>query len=192
MTIAPYPLQWPASRPRTRAIDRKSGRFSRKEYVGTNTWQTTKEMTVSEAIKRLQSELDRIGATYAVVSSNLEIRLDGLPRSGQRQPDDPGVAVYFQLRGKSHCLPCDTYREVHSNIAAVAAHIAATRAIERHGVASVAEMFSGFAALTPPGAKSWWDILQVRPDASREAIEASYRRLAELNAARDAALRERS
>lgn len=205
MTATPYPLQWPASRPRTRAADRKYGRFNRKEYVGVNTWQTTKEMTVAEALKRLQGELDRIGANYPVVSSNLEIRLDGLPRSGQRQPDDPGVAVYFQLRGKPHCLPCDTYREVHSNIAAVAAHIAATRAIERHGVASVAEMFSGFAALPAPGSAPWWQILQVVESASRDEIEAAFKRLAlerhpdrggsdammaELNAAREQGLKE--
>src|SRR5690606_37638439 len=86
--------------------------------------------------------------------------LDGLPRSGQAEPSDPGVALYFDLAGKPHCMPCDTYTKVAQNIAAIAAHIEATRAIERHGVSSVAEMFSGFTALPAPSSKrAWRDVL---------------------------------
>jgi hypothetical protein len=205
-TIAPYPLQWPVHRPRTKPSVRRSGRFNRKERVqsGEHSFLHTKDLSIAEALKRLQEELDRINARMAVVSSNLETRLDGLPRSNQRKPDDPGVAVYFQLGKEPHCLPCDTYDSVAANIAAVAAHIAATRAIERHGVATVREMFSGFAQLPAPGFNWWWDVLQCRPDASRETIDANFRRLArdrhpdnggatgamaELNAARDLALK---
>jgi hypothetical protein len=160
---------------------------------------------VSVALKRLQEELDHIGARYPVVSSNLETRLDGLPRSGAREPKDPGVAVYFQLNGKPVCMPCDTYQMVAHNIAAVAAHIEATRKIERHGVASIAEMFSGFVAL-PPSHRPWWEVLELQPHASLDAISAQYRALAarrhpdrggsheamaEINRARDEALKEK-
>jgi hypothetical protein len=208
-TVAPYPLQWPASRPRTPDARRKSPKFTKGErhHSATGSWVRQREITVADALKRLQDELDRIGARLPVVSTNLETRLDGLPRSGQRAPNDPGVAVYFQLKGQPVCLPCDTYKTVAANIAAVAAHIEATRAIERHGVATVAEMFQGFALIEAPGKKSWWDILQCRRDATREIIEAQFRRLArdrhpdaggshemmaELNAARDAAIKERA
>lgn len=201
----PYPLQWPSSRRRTPAAQRKTGKFNRKERVGSNSWLSTKELTVADALRRLQNEIERIGARYPVVSTNLETRVDGLPRSGQRSPDDPGVALYFQLAGKPHCLPCDTYNRVADNIAAIAAHIEATRAIERHGVASVAEMFSGFVALPPP--RGWANILGFgHGDAvTIDKIEAHYRRLAkerhpdsggsdalmaELNRARDDAKRE--
>jgi hypothetical protein len=104
-------------------------------------------------------------------------------------------------------MPCDTYTEVEQNIAAIAKHIEATRAIERYGVASLAEMFTGFAALPPPGAKRpWREVLRVGGSPSSEDIEAAYRRqakdahpdrpggshdrMSELNAARDEAIGE--
>ncbi|WP_246676740.1 MULTISPECIES: J domain-containing protein [unclassified Mesorhizobium] len=167
-------------------------------------------MSVADALSRLQDELDRIGANLPVVSTNLQTRLDGLPRSGQSEPSDPGVALYFDLAGKPHCMPCDTYSRVAQNIAAIAAHIEATRAIERHGVSSVAEMFAGFTALPAPGAKRPWQVVMDfmpgdGPQITREVIESRYRRLAsirhpdkpsgshaamaELNAARDEALK---
>lgn len=206
-----YPLQFPASRTRRRPEQRKDGRFNRKEtiYRDGQSWREHRAMTVAVALERLQKELDRIGGRYPVVSTNLEPRADGVPRSGQRAPDDPGVAVYFQLAGKPHCLPCDTYNSVADNIAAVAAHIEATRAIERHGVASVAEMFAGFLSLpSPETLRPWRQVLELHrePKVTTAAVEAAFRRLArerhpdrhggsdalmaELNRARDDARRE--
>lgn len=193
MSVASYPLQWPHGRARRPVYARKTGRFL----------SAGAELTVAAALTRLQGEIDRIDGRYPVVSTNLEPRLDGLPRAGQREPADPGVAVYFQLAGKPICMPCDTYTRVSQNIAAVAAHIEATRAIERHGVASVAEMFAGFVALPKP--KSHWEVLDLQPGSSVDAIEFQFRNkakalhpdtggstaaMSELNAARDAALRE--
>lgn len=203
-----YPLAWPTVRPRRRASSRKPGKFNAKRWSESGSYKKTVTLTVAEALGRLQEELDRIGARHPVVSSNVELRLDGLPRSGQREPEDPGVAIYFQLAGKPHCLPCDTYQLVAHNIAAVAAHIEATRAIERHGVASVQEMFAGFAALPPPSQeRPWREVLGLHrePKITAEMIDARYRALArerhpdnggshalmaELNAARDAARKE--
>lgn len=203
-TVAPYPLQWPAGRKRRTAYERKAGAFSSsRESPGAHA-----AISVSAALDRLQAELDRIGAKHPVVSSNLETRLNGLPKSTNFQPGDPGVAVYFHLGGRPTCLPCDTYSRVAQNIAAVAAHIAATRAIERHGVATVAEMFHGFAQLPPPEKprRPWWEVLGVARESPAEMINAAFRiraktahvdaggshdAMAELSAARDAALAER-
>ena len=194
-----HPLQWPAGRQRTKY--RKHGQFNKKVPTGKG-WSRSQELSVADATRRLQDELDRIGARYPVISSNVELRLDGLPRSGQPEPDDPGVALYFDLKGEPHCLPCDTYKRVADNIAAIAKHIEATRAIERYGVASIKEMFAGFHALPAPNqAESalWWNVLGVSQGASIEEIETAYRKkakaahpdsggthaaMAELNAAR--------
>lgn len=202
MTTA-FPLQWPSGRPRTAPAKRRRGKFSTSTDSGRG-WRDSKPLTVADARGRLQRELARIGARLPVISSNVELRLDGAPRSGRPEPEDPGVAVYFQLAGRPHCMPCDTYGRVADNIAAVAAHIKATRAIERHGVATVSEMFAGFMALPPPSAvRPWHAVLGVAPTAGRDEIEAAYRRLArerhpdaggsdammsELNVARAAAL----
>lgn len=200
----PFPLAWPANRPRRLAGLRKEGRFK----SARNDRGYLQPVSVAVALERLERELETIGGRYAVVSTNLEVRINGLPRSGQPEPADPGAAVYFQLAGKPHCLPCDTYSRVADNIAAVAAHIEATRAIERHGVASVTEMFAGFLALPSPDyERPWRDVFELHGAAgvTRALIEERYRKLArerhpdqggsdammaELNAARDAARKE--
>ena len=38
-------------------------------------------------------ELKRLGARGMVLSTNVELRQDGLPYSNRRRPEDPGVAV---------------------------------------------------------------------------------------------------
>ena len=179
MTAQAYPLQWPHGRPRLSAFKRKDGQFHKTDWKDNR----KRPLTVSDAVARLLAEVDRIGAQGVVISSNLEIRQDGLPRSGQRKPDDPGVCVYFHLAGKPRAMPCDTYRNVEDNIAAIAAHIEATRAIERHGVATVSEMFAGFTALPPqPGMRTkqpWWEVMNLDPRRNDRAdIEARFRQLA--------------
>ena len=207
--VAAFPLQWPAARPRKAARERKRAQFNKK-VVTYHGWSRNAELSVADALNRLQVELDKIGARYPVISSNLETRLDGLPRSGQKEPSDPGVALYFDLKGKPHCMPCDTYDRVADNIAAIAKHIEATRAIDRFGVATVSEMFAGFQALPAPGKADsalWWNVLRVAQTATVDEIMAAWRKraaeehpdrpggstaaMAEVNAARDEALKER-
>ena len=194
MTTA-YPLAWPQGRQRTPPMRRRAGRFCR----------DGKRLTVAGALSRVKREIVSAGGYLPVISTNVELRLDGVPRSGQREPEDPGVAIYMQIGGRPHCLPCDTYDRVADNLAAVAAHIEATRAIERHGVASVEEMFAGFVALPAPGApRPWHQVLGVAQTATRDEIERAYRErarsahpdaggsdalMAEINAARAAALK---
>jgi hypothetical protein len=159
-------------------------------------------------MKRVKVELERLGVNVtddSIVSTNLKLNLSGLPRGDQGEPTDPGVAVYFQKKaGPMRVIAIDAYTRVRDNLAAIAATLEAMRAIERHGGAQILERaFTGFAALAAPG-KTWWDVLQVRPDADRATIEANFRRLArdrhpdnggshdamtELNEARAAALK---
>lgn len=205
-----YPLHWPLQRPRTPTYRRKDAPFGKRvQGVGNST--DLAHLSVRDALERLQAEVDRLGAKDVILSSNVELRLDGWPRSDRGNPSDPGVALYFSLKGKAMCLPCDTFNRVADNIAALAAHIEATRKIERYGVASVSEMFTGFEALPAPGAKrSWRDILGFNVDRpgviTKERIDGAYRlraqeahpdkpggsheAMAELNRAREEALRE--
>lgn len=195
-----FPLQWPPQRPRTPAAKRKLGQFSG----------NGRPITLAGATARLAAELRRIDAPdwNWIISSNLELRRsDGMPKSGQPAPKDPGVAVYFRQKDETPiCLPCDTYSTVEQNVAAIANHIAATRAIERYGVASIKEMFSGFTAIAAPGSKHWTAVLGLDLSASTAQIKEAHMRLykqvsgmahpeaaqAEINAARDQALKERS
>jgi hypothetical protein len=139
-----------------------------------------------------------------VLSTNLRLNLSGFPRDDQGDPSDPGAAVYWQKPGQpTLVMAIDGYVRVADNIAAIAATLEAMRKIQRHGGAQILERaFTGFTALPPP--RSPWEILGVAPNAPREAVEAAYRAkakaahpdmggstaaMAELNAARDAALR---
>jgi hypothetical protein len=176
-----YPLAWPAGKARTKSSLRERGRFSRGENVtqtfsngATYSHRASRELTVANAVARVQRELDRLGARLPVLSTNLELRLDGLPRSGQRLPEDPGVAVYFQLKGKPLVLACDRYQTVPANLAAIAAHIDAMRTAERHGVGSLEQMFMGFAALPSGIAPEDWRAVLGEPKTMADA-ESAYR-----------------
>lgn len=187
-----YPLQWPVGWKRTPAGSRGYGRFSKKitktQRYGdgtTSSWQRSEDITIGEATQRLLAELERMGAREydVVISSNLQLRLDGLPRSGQAQPADPGVAVYWRDGKQDRCMAIDLYTKVEQNIAALAATIDAMRAIERHGGAAILDRaFTGFTALPPPivagMARPWWEVLSVPRDAPKATIQAAYRRLA--------------
>lgn len=193
MSVSAFPLQWPVNRPRRPNAQRKTATFGKKVDNGTR--KRTDPLTIYDAVKRLQNELDMIGARYPTISTNVETRLDGLPRSDRAAPEDPGVALYFTLGDKPHCMPCDTYTRVADNMAAIAAHMAATRLIERHGVASVAEMFAGFQALPAPGkadSQQWFNVLgfDARAALTEIDIRERYRRLAKERADSEPALRE--
>lgn len=182
MSVQAYPLAWPDGWPRSRG--RKSGNFGKREttYSGDHSWKRKVDVTMADAMKRVKYELERLGINVtddSIVSTNLKLNLSGLPRGDQGEPSDPGVAVCFQKKsGPMRVIAIDAYTRVRDNLAAIAATLEAMRAIERHGGAQILERaFTGFAALTAPG-KSWWDVLQVKPDATRDVIEMNFRRLA--------------
>lgn len=201
MTPTRHPLHWPTGWKRFAPVQRKEATFTRYK----------KALTVYDGVQRVLLELERMGIHEAdvIVSTDVRTRLDGLPRSGEPKPDDPGAAVYWQPPvGAMRCMAIDRYDEVADNLAAIAATLEAMRAIERHGGAAILDRaFAGFEALPAPGAKrEWWEVLRVSRDSSREEVRRAYRllasaahpdkpggsheRMAELNAAQDAALRE--
>lgn len=161
-----YPLTWPVGRERTPAYARKQARFN---------------VPFGQARDELLVELGRLGAHDIVVSTNVQLRRDGLPYADAREPDDPGAAVYFNRRKKPYVIACDTYNRVKFNLRAIGATVEALRAIERHGASQMLEQaFSGFAALPPArlAEASWWDVLGVGADATLEEIDGAYERLA--------------
>lgn len=192
-----YPLHWPAGWPRTKA--RATARFfehkDRGGYVG------QKSLSIATAVERLEAELDAIGARNEVLSSNLERTLSGRPRGDRGEPGDPGVAIYFERKGKPIALACDRWNRVADNINAIAKHIEAIRGMERWGVGSVDQVFTGYERLPAP--EQWWEVLGVTMQPTRDEVSTAYRAkaraahpdqggsdaaMARLNAARDAAI----
>lgn len=188
MSITASPLCWPDGWKRTPPMERPEARFHRKaNTTGPGSWQKHQSLTISQAIQRVLAELKRMGISRddCVISTNLVLRLDGLPRSDQKRPHDPGAAVYWEDMGARRVMAIDRYDTVEGNLAAIAATLDAMRAIERHGGAVILERaFTGFAALSAPGAvaaRDWWQVLGVEKTDPAQVITAAYRYLRSVN-----------
>ncbi len=189
--IKAFPLQWPAGWKRTEPAQRKNAQFNKKVYQpssvpGGTGYSRTADISVNDAVERVRAELARMGilSDNLVISTNLQLRLDGLPRSGQARPQDPGAAVYWEDNTKDgwprRCMAIDRYTLVEHNLAAIAATLEAMRAIERHGGAEILDRaFTGFTALPPPmaGQKPWREVFGFAPDeeVSPLRLEGAYR-----------------
>jgi len=187
-----YPLCWPAGWRRTIAEQRERANFNKKvpqyrQVRGADgvmrperSFDRATELSVSDATTRLLAELDRMGIDREdiVISTNIELRMDGLPKSNRRAPEDPGVAVYWRRGKDTRCMAIDRYVRVEDNLAAVAATLDAMRSIERHGGATILDRaFQGFVALPAPVA--WWQILKLKgPDVTESEVVSAHRRLA--------------
>lgn len=156
-----YPLQWPEGRPRTTARERS--RFN---------------TSLADARDALMQELRLMGVRYPVLSTNVTLRRDGLPYANQPEPNDPGIAIYFEWKGRKQAFSCDRWDRVRDNVQAIRLTIAALRGLDRWGTGDMVEAaFVGFQALPPPGDK-WWLILGVAENAPLLVAEAAYRALA--------------
>jgi len=166
-----YPLEWPAGWPRT---GRRTGAGARFAYI-----------TIHQAVNKVRNEFRLAGVDdwNIVISSNLELRNDGFPRSNQPKAMDPGVAIYFRRSGRQLVMASDHWDDAASNINAVALAIDGMRKMERHGGAVMVERaFAGFEALPPPvHNKPWRGVLQPGTSAIIETFtdaKRAYRRRA--------------
>lgn len=211
-----YPLAWPIGWRRTSPELRTRAPFGRSQFVQTGIDSTTGQrrgynskvqLTIDGGTRRVLETLERMGFNKSVViSSNLVLRVDGLPRGGQRQPVDTGVAVYWGTGKNARCMAVDRYDRVADNLAAIAATLEAMRLIERHGGAEIiSRAFTGFTALPAP--EQPWQVLGLGANPTRDQVDEAYRRLASkhhpdreggsahemarINAARDALLEGR-
>jgi hypothetical protein len=163
--VEAYPLQWPDGWPRTKQPQRS--RFA--------------HPTVAVATDEVLAEIARFGGSYPVISSNMELRKDGLPRSDRRMPSDTGVAVYFlDVKRRQKCLACDQWDMVGDNLHAIALSIAALRGLERWGAGQILERaMHAFEALPHLHAEApWYVTLGVDSKATMEQIRQARMALA--------------
>jgi hypothetical protein len=165
-SVKRYPLEWPLGWKRTRPTARRHGRFKKEGQ-----WITTNAATA-----RLERELERLHARNPVLSTNVSLRLDGRPRSDEK-PADPGAAIYFSFRGKATVLACDTFTDVSDNIAALAAHLDALRAIERYGVGTIEQALAGYKALPADTAADWRAVFGFAKDSTPtlDQVDSAYK-----------------
>lgn len=161
--IEAFPLHWPKNRPRGKS---HAARF---------------DVSFAGARDNLVDEIKRLGGINVIISTNIELRRDGLPYANQPEPQDKGVAVYFTYKGKSMCFACDRWDKVKDNMRAIAKTIDALRGIERWGSGEmVNQAFTGFLAIEAPRKKRWWEILMVPENANKNLRISSYKALAKM------------
>lgn len=189
MTSA-YPLSWPEGFPRSQR--REVGKFRTSINAALDNVQSSLRLFGTDSGKRVEN---------IILSSNVSL--------GVSRPADPGIAAWFTWDGEQRCIPVDRYSTPEANLQAIHHVIEARRVELRHGtLALVRATFRGFTvALPAPGRRHWGDVLGIKPGTfvTSDEINAAYKRLArerhpdaggsdammaELNAARDAALVE--
>lgn len=153
-----YPLAWPPGW--ARASIRQPARFGKRVWNRKYKSQQLQSLSVTVAVERLTVELENMGAMSTTLSTDLQLRQDGMPRSNQGEPGDPGVCLYFRMKGKDYCMPCDKWDRVADNIGAIAKHIEALRGQERWGVGDLSRAFAGYQALPAPDGGSPNDVPQ--------------------------------
>lgn len=133
--LSPFPLCWPAQRPRTRSPE--PGRT---------------KVTLAAARKHLLTQLEGLGVVSMVITSNAALRKDGLPLSKQPKLTDVGVAVWFKrpLTADWLCASCDLYDTLVANLRAIGLAIAELRGFTaRLGIQLPAAMAYFFTTLPP-------------------------------------------
>lgn len=163
-----YPLHWPAGHKRTAHIYRENARFD-------TSFARARDAVVREV--EMMTGTHRWGDAGIVISTNIALRRDGLPLANQKEPNDPGVAVYFKRNSVEMCFPCDRWTTVKDNMQAIAKTIEALRGIERWGSADLQNAaYKGFEALPAPATKRpWYQVFGVEKSTSDDYVRACYR-----------------
>lgn len=104
------------------------------------------------AIERLLlGETEKISASQVILQIDVmerDIRVDGWIR-GNARPFSPRVAITIERYHEDTLgFHCDTYADWQDNVYAIAMTLKALRAIDRYGVTSAGEQYTGWKALT--------------------------------------------
>lgn len=169
---AAYPLHWPDDLERTR--ESISGRFKQTNENGFK-----REISITVAYLRIAEVMRKLGIAdgFYVVSTNIELRLDGKPRSNPGKIADHGATVWWLDNGELFFMANDQYDRVADNMCAIAATLEAFRTIARHGgYNTMKRAFKGFTPLPAPTEPQWWQVLEVAENASFEMVEQGYKR----------------
>jgi hypothetical protein len=117
-----------------------------------------------DTLTLLARELDHLDVTGAVavrvVTTDAAVRRDGMLRA-RAHVEHPGVIVSFTSRHGALSYPCDTYTGRYTgdppdwqiNLRAIALALEALRAVDRYGVTSRGEQYTGWRQVEAPDAE---------------------------------------
>lgn len=104
----------------------------------------------NDTLNLLDREIENLGAREFVIEADFresDIRLDGVPRANARQPQFPGVRVYFESKHGPLVYQADNCEHWQHNVRSIALGLEALRAVDRYGITHRAEQYTGFRAI---------------------------------------------
>lgn len=158
--VTASPLDWPEGWKRTPPQRREAGRFTPAPF--------------HIQCKLVLEEIRLLGGAHTKLSTNLRLRRDELPYANQKNPEDPGVAVWFVLDGKTKVIACDAFRTIEANLRAIEKSVGALRGLDRWGCSTILDRaMKGMEEDLLPAPPEWWDVLGVPHDASPMEIRSA-------------------
>ena len=108
----------------------------------------------SSTMRLLDRELDKLGARNVSILLDItpdQIRQDGTAPLASARLDYPGVVVAFDSRDHGPLkYVADKFSTWQDNVRAIALGLEALRKVDRYGITSKGEQYTGWAALPPP------------------------------------------
>lgn len=110
-------------------------------------WQDTLDL--------LRRELRHLQASNVVIGTGFreeDLRLDGMPRSGARDPGHPGIELSFDTPTHGRLVyATDTCQSWQHNVRSIALGLEALRAVDRYGITRRGEQYAGWRQLESGG-----------------------------------------
>ena len=92
-----FPLCWPATWPRTASHKRRGAPFFVRMVADAGSaWRRKGKRSMADSCDQIIREVRSLGGAQLIISTNIELRNDGLPYSNRRSPDDQGAAFNRQ------------------------------------------------------------------------------------------------
>lgn len=119
----------------------------------------------SDTLDLIRYEIERLDGRNVVIGAAFreeDIRLDGMPRSGAREPWHPGIEVSFDSPHGRLVYATDVCAFWQHNVRSIGLGLEALRAVDRYGITRRGEQYAGFLRL---------ETSQANADRGRELVE---------------------
>lgn len=155
----------------------------------------------SNTLRLLDAELRQLEGRQCVIAAGFreqDLRLDGLPRSGAREPSHPGVEISFDARHHGRLVyATDVCERWEHNVRSIALGLESLRAVDRYGITRRGEQYAGwkqieattgarqataeagFAIIASHGGDERLALRRTHPDAGGDAIDFQSVRMAQ-------------
>lgn len=140
---------------------------------------------ITTTLNDLDRAARKLGLQDIRITVDQRVRVDGqLSQSSADASRDPGVTLYCYRGADELCIPFDKFTTIWGNLRAIGLYLEYMSRLENMEMGEMADQaLKSYIAIpattgtTMPIRQEWYDVLEVAPTASWEAIRAAYRAL---------------